>query len=316
MAKIKRCASKVFPCPAGDRCPEHRGMQKALLDAAASGKLDEYLQIRGEIDERAIEKRKEALTQTTIKKNRKGELVAQLPVVKKVIFSKNKEGILNSSEFNVYTSTRPKVNLGVQHPADMVDKTQPIRTSGLFSASISFKDAVEETYDGNVHFIEGKGKFATNAIDDIEVADGYKGKGVESHVLGSYLASSRLDLYDFAGSDKIPYSAYKEQGFEPNPYYWAGQTHPETGTTYPSVAELDILSKDKAGYERGLDTSKQLTEYPYIRLNHGEKTTDIPFIPIKDYSSEQRNQLFVSQQTRSNKDNLMRRSGIVDYSNE
>jgi hypothetical protein len=291
-------------------------MQKALSDAAASGKLDEYLQIRGEIDERAIEKRKEALTKTTIKKNRKGELVAQLPIVKKVIFSKRKEGTLNSSEFNVYTSTRPKVNLGARHPADMVDKTRPIRTSGLFSASISFKNAVEETYDGNVHFIEGKGQFSTNVIDDIEVADDYKGKSIESHVLGSYLANSRLDLYDFAGSDKIPYSAYKAQGFEPNPYYWAGQTHPETKTRYPSVAELDILSEDKAGYERGLSTSKQLKEYPYIRLNHGEKTTDIPFIPTKDYSSEQRTQVFAAQQTRTEKDGLMRRSGIVDYSNE
>lgn len=316
MAKIKRCASRVFPCPAGDRCPEHRGMQKALLDAAASGKLDEYLHIRGEIDEVALEKRKAALEKTTLKKNRKGELVAQLPEVKKIIFSKQEVGARGSRELSVYTSTHPKVNLGIQHPADMVDKTQSIRTSGLFSSAVSFKDAVEETYDGNAHFIEGKGGFSTNVIEDIQVADDYKGKNVESHILGSYLANSRLDLYDFAGSDKIPYTAYKAQGFEPNPYYWAGQTHPETGVVYPTAEQLDVLDDDGAGYERGLMTAKSVKENAYIRLNHGKKVTDIPFTYIKNYSSEQRSQVSVLRYARVDKDTRNRRSGIVDYSNE
>lgn len=279
--KIPKCRSKIIPCPAGDRCPEHRGLAKALADAAGRGDFDSYLQIRGESEQVISTRRNEALSDSFVKKNHKGDIIVTLPEVKTVFFHKTKP----TSKVTLYTKKRPKVNLGTISPVDLVDKTKSINSSwGLSGARQSFAEAVTEVYDGNAIFIKGKGEFDVLVVDDIQVSDDYKNKGVEEHILGSFVMNSRRDLYSFAGTDKLPYEVYKAQGFEPNPYYFAGKTHQGTGTTYPTVAKLDELSEDAAGSWRNLSAAKGLETFPYIRLKYGRRVSDIPLTPATNFT--------------------------------
>jgi hypothetical protein len=190
-------------------------MVKALNDAAKAGKFDDYLQVKTAEKAELDAEREAALESATIKKNRKGELVVKLPARKRNVFSKQYGSLLAPKVVNVYMTSTTTVNLGAKHPADEVDKTQVITTGGLFTKSVTFDQAVEEAYDGKVRFVTGKGGFDVNAIDSIDLPEDYKGHGIESHVIASYLNSSRTDLYDFVGKDTIPYEAYKAQGLNP-----------------------------------------------------------------------------------------------------
>jgi hypothetical protein len=50
MSKEKRpkCRSNVVPCPAGDRCPEHRGRSAAIMEALKNSNVPEALLLKKE----------------------------------------------------------------------------------------------------------------------------------------------------------------------------------------------------------------------------------------------------------------------------
>ena len=287
-------------------------MVKALNEAAARGAFDEFLEIKNEAAELAAKRRSQALEGATIKKNRKGELIVELPETHKPFLTR---ATASGGKLELYKIVKSKVNLGAQHPADTVDKEHVIRTGGFMSDSVTFPEAINQTYDGNVQLVQGKGSFDVIAIDDMQVTDEYKNHGVEKHVLGSLIHHSRTDLYDFVGSDKLPHEVYEAQGFEPNPYYYASQTHPVTGVTYPSKEELDKLERDSIGYDRGISAGKFNAGYAYIRNRHGKRISDIPLTPIEgEWSREDRAAISKIRGAREDAHIKNRREHLADYS--
>jgi GNAT superfamily N-acetyltransferase len=284
-----KCRSSVIPCPAGERCPEHRGIIKAIAQATENQDLGNFLTLNEEkASKEELQKRAEFLSQTRIRRNRKGDIVVKTPGRKTTVaeFTANGRAVSVTKQGKTQTQVIP-----APHPAELVDKQRRIMPAergimnsnrGWESPDHLFQKGVDAVYDGHVQ-VSTNWKNENVLVDGIRVDDDYQGHGVESHVLASIVLNTRVGMHDIYGSTKIPYEAYKENGFEPNPYHWAGKTHPETGFTYPPKEQLDALTDrdkhhDTINYS-GLYDARSNEEYPYVRQVHGRRFTDHNFIP-------------------------------------
>lgn len=319
MATISRpkCRSKHIPCPAGDRCPEHRGMVAALVQAANENNFDGFAELKEESSSREEEQAREAFfAQATIKKNRKGEMVVTLPPESKEIY--RKQDSLGHKTLTVTTKHAKKVVLPAVHPSELVDKTRAIRTgtAGIFGVMhvdskkngyVQMQEAISETYDGNV---EASWNHVSGdiTIDDVQVADDYKNRGVEAHVVSSIIVNERMDLYDFYGSENMSAETAKATGFEPNPYYWAGKTEPSTGITYPSKENLNKLNgtakkpNPNSYHYSGLYGARYREDYPWMRLKYGKRISDMPLTVEPKFSREQAQEFAKKADARWNRD--------------
>lgn len=296
-SKIPKCRSTRIPCPAGDRCPEHRGRAKAIQEALANSDIETAsLLKKEELDRDEKAKLAAFMASVVIKPRRDGStkvtIPEQTPIAeanmgnKKVTFSKIKKRV---------------IEVPAVHPADAVDQTELIRLSDNMKGTTSdrFNEALEQLYDGHVT-IDAKSKTSTYVIDSLHVDDDYKGHNVAGHVLASFVGRHRPDLYDFFSKDEsIPYQEYAHAGFEPNPYYWAGKTHPETGVTYQSEETLDKINNDRdsehyhsLGFYH-LNEAKRHKDSPYMRISPtlGWRFSDIPN-NYKEYSREQVREIY------------------------
>jgi len=323
-----KCRSKVIPCPAGDRCPEHRGLVNAITQAAQDQDLGRFLQLKDEeATKEELLKKAQFLSQVTIKKNRKGETIVKLPPFEKEVasFTLPSKSILHTNEVTFSRTQKQQLVIPPIHPADAVDKNMRIipnsqkfffAGSGMKSKREEFAEAVEETYDGNVKV--NYHHAGDVMIDGIEITDDYKNRGVEAHVLASLVLDNRVDLYDFYGTDNLDYETYKAAGFEPNPHYWAGQTHPVTGVKYPDTQTLKDLNEwdtnpNKEFYS-GLYSTKYNAEYPYVRLKGGQRFTDVPFKVAPKFNKEERKRIWDLHTERDSKLLQARQNGTTDIS--
>jgi hypothetical protein len=183
-----------------------------------------------------------------------------------------------------------QIHIDPIHPAAAVDKTHSIVPNHqmVFSAGTvrktqdeQMQEALDELYDGNVQ-IETSNNHGFVGIDKLNVTDDYKGHGVESHVLASIVVERRHDLYNFASKADLPHAEYVKAGFEPNPYHFAGQTHPDTGQVFPSISDLDKFSNDRENPNHweysyhDLWAARDAAAYPYLRLKHGHRLSETP----------------------------------------
>lgn len=278
----KKCKSRTFPCPSGDRCPDHRGQEQAVFNALKGSGLEAaQLLVKENLEQEEKKQLNEFLSKVRVKTLRNGSTKVVMPGDKKTVYEKTT--LTSTSKVTV---SKPSVTVIPRlDPATAVDKTIAVRSGNDYKNG--FQNRLNDLYDNNVTIHTGKRNMAGHVITSISLGEGYKNKGIEAHVLASYVVDNRPDLYDFYGSSlEIPYSEYEKAGFEPNPYYWAGQTHPETGVTYPTVEELDSSweedTKDNEAYMLyslyNLRNLKHMDakEQPYVRMMHGWTFKDIP----------------------------------------
>jgi hypothetical protein len=288
MAVKRKCSSRTFPCPSGDRCPEHRGQAEAVINALKSSDIEAAsLLTKDKLEAEEKKKLKAFLESMTVKTKRDGSSIVTVKDDKTVFESFNGKRTLK-----VTKTSRKKIEVPAVDPVEAVDKTIAVRSGSDYKNG--FQNNLNAIYDNNV-VVSDTNTFGSFVLNKIDMPDSYRGKGVESHVLASYVVDHRPDLYDFYGNDlSIPYSEYEKAGFEPNPYYWAGKTHPETGITYPTEQELDAswddetVDREKYSYYQ-LYTLRSLghpeaKQYPYTRQKHGWTFKDIPL--TEDFNKE------------------------------
>lgn len=281
MAHIPKCRSKVFPCPAGDRCPQHRGQAQAVMNALQnSGVEAASLLAKENLDKTEKQKLNNFLSSVRVKTKRDGSTELTYPNDPKII--SQKQTPTKTVTFSI--TKRAKQVLPAVHPAEAVNKQSAIRSNGNYIHNEGFLKNLEQIYDGKVktNYTHGHNGIT---IQPIEMPEDYRGKGVESHILSSIVVDNRADLYDFYSEDTtIPYSEYKKAGFEPNPYYWAGKTNPDNGITYPTTETLDKLADNRKAdtyYDYSLHNlytlgHRNLKTIPYIRMKHGWTFENIP----------------------------------------
>lgn len=280
------CRSKTIPCPAGERCPQHRGLLHAILQAAEGQNLEEFLALKDELSDEEKKRRQHFLQNLKFKTNKDGTGTVIVPGMQEVFWEKATNNGLKETTWSL---TKPgktrKVTFPLPHPADTVDKNLRISTSvGLFDTT-DYKVSPHEKVVANAQTIYGGGieNFDCKLEDgdyvyrNMKLAPGYENRGVEAHVLLSSVAAQRDDLYSFFGDDSVPYEAYEKAGFEPNPYYWAGKTHPTTGKTYPSI---DVLKK-----LNNWDTNSNCADL-YSSLYGASRKPDMPYVRTHSMSPQ------------------------------
>jgi hypothetical protein len=279
-----RCRSRVVPCPAGDRCPQHRGLIAALEKAAVAMDFDSYADLSKQLGEQQATGR--------VRRNLKGETIVSFntPIVSAKMDTRE-------VTFQVSRPRRQQVNLGKLTAADLVDKDRRIYFD-VYDAEETNR-AIQETYGPEVS-LQTSHEFSAQHFDELKVPAGFEGKGVQKHIVESYLAASREDLYSFGLADGIlTHAEATELGFQPNPYYWAGKSHPVTGHAYPTEAELEarLRSENRADRYRhhltgSLYAAQDSKTYPYFRTHFFNMPFELlDFNRTTDMSKEERNRL-------------------------
>lgn len=291
--KIPKCRSTRIPCSAGDRCPEHRGRAKAIQEALANSDIETAsLLKKEELDRDEKAKLANFLASVSVKTRRDGTTKVTIPENtpiaeatmgnKKVTFSKTKKRV---------------IEIPAIHPADAVDQGELIRLSDNVKGVTSerFNETLNQLYDGHVT-MDVDSESSTYVINSLHVDDDYKGHNVAGHVLASFVGRHRPDLYDFFSKDEtVSYEEYAHAGFEPNPYYWAGKTHPETGFTYQTEKELNTMKGDRKSDHYSslgfynLHEAERHKDSPYMRISPtlGWRFSDIP----KNYKEHSRDEV-------------------------
>jgi hypothetical protein len=317
MVKKYVCRSKSIPCPAGDRCPAHRGRAQAIKSALENSDLKAAsLLKKEELSDKEKRQLKDFVDNMKIRLKKDGSTVITV-TEKEEIFSKEN----GNKTLTVTRAVKKKIIADAIHPADGVDKTRRIipnrqTTFGPNNPDLrktqdqEMQEALDELYDGKVQ-LETKSKFNTILINKLDVEDDYKNHGIESHILASVVVARRPDLYDTASKADVPYAEYRKAGFEPNPYYWAGKTHEGNGHTYPSKETLDEYYNDyenEARWDCGymnLGSAKDVAEYPYIRFKHGYRFDEVP-LTNKSLDKETKDKLRASQTDRWDRTEISR----------
>jgi hypothetical protein len=287
----KYCTSKVVPCPAGDRCPEHRGIMIALDRAAKELDFDSFAQLKSDLAEKqgTIGFKRKASGETTV--------TVTTPVVSRRV---TKQRGTRSIEYKLTKPHKDVIKLGKLSNADLVDKNHKIIFNQYDKEEIAQR--IAETYGPDVKASFGFTEYGEiHTVESISMPEDFKNKGVSKHIVESLIANSREDLYKFAIKDDVlSHEELESLDFQPNPFYWAGQTHPVTGYTYPSVEALEkrINSRSRTDrhqfhYGSQLYTARNAKEYPYIRTGMmNPPFTMIDFKQRSEATPEQRERYY------------------------
>lgn len=188
-----KCHSKIIPCPAGERCPEHRGRSEAIIKALKNSDIKTAALLKKEeLDVKEKQQLASFLKEMNVKLKKDGSSIItvteHLPIYEKRTWN---------ARTTVYRNRKQKIVAPPVHPAEVIDKTHRIvpNNTTLFYAGVVVKtpdeamqSSLDQIYDGNVT-ISTSSTFSTIAVNVLDIADDYKGHGVESHVIASIVAS-------------------------------------------------------------------------------------------------------------------------------